>query len=172
MLATLFLAFFRVGLFSVGGGYVLIPLIEREIVTTYNWLTPEEFLQVLGVTQGIPGAISMKFATYAGYRVAGIPGVIVANLGILLPPVLFMLLLGSLFLRYGQDPKIKAFLRGVQFATIGLLLSVTLGIARGQSWDMRGIIISLGAAAILIFAQTHPALVIVLSGSLGLLIFR
>lgn len=171
VLSQLFLAFFRVGLFSVGGGYILIPLIEQEVVSVYGWLTPEEFLEVLGVTQGIPGAISMKFATYIGFRMAGIPGVVAANLGILLPPVLLMLALGSLLMRHGQKPALKAFLRSVQFAAIGLLLSVTVSFGRGQAWNVAGVALTLVSAGVLIFTNIHPALVIVTAGVFGLLLF-
>lgn len=171
VLAQLFIAFFRVGLFSVGGGYILIPLIEQEVVSVFGWLTPEEFLEVLGVTQGIPGAISMKFATYTGFRIAGIPGVIAANLGILLPPVLLMLALGNLLLRHGQKPAVKAFLRSVQFAAIGLLLSVTVTFGRGQTWSVVGVILTLVSATILILTNVHPAIVIVAAGVLGIFVF-
>jgi chromate transporter len=171
-LGQLFIAFFRVGLFSIGGGYVLIPLIEQEVVGVYGWLSPEEFLEVLGITQGIPGAISMKFATYTGYRLAGYPGVVAANLGILLPPVILMLIFGSVLLRYGQHRVVKAFLKGVQFATIGLLLSVTLNFARGQSWGVAGAMLTIASALLIILTKAHPAAVIFLAGFLGIFFMR
>ncbi len=172
VLGQLFVAFLRVGLLSIGGGYVLIPLIEQEVVRVYGWLTREEFLQVLGVTQGIPGAISMKFATYTGYRIAGYPGVVAANLGILLPPVILMLILGTILLRYGHHRYFTTFLRGVQFATIGLLLSVTINLARGQSWGVAGGVFTALSVVLLTVTNVHPALVIFAAGFLGIFIMR
>ena len=84
ILFKLFLSFFRIGLFAIGGAYSFLPLIQREVVEKYHWLTKEEFLEVLGVVQIFPGAISIKFATYTGYKMAGVPGAIMANIGNLL----------------------------------------------------------------------------------------
>jgi chromate transporter len=172
VLGQLFMGFFRVGLFSVGGGYVLIPLIEKEVVRVYGWLTPEEFIEVLGISQGIPGAISMKFATYTGYRLAGYPGVVAANLGIFLPPVILMFFVSALLLRYSGHRPVKAFLSGIQFATIGMLLSITLNIVRGQSWGVGGVLISVAAASLMILTKVHPGAVIFLAGFVGVFLIR
>ena len=92
ILFKIFFSFFRIGLFAIGGAYSFLPLIQKEVVERYQWLTKEEFLEVLGVVKIFPGAISIKFATYTGYKVAGIPGAVVANIGNLLPPVVLILL--------------------------------------------------------------------------------
>jgi chromate transporter len=166
-LGQLFIAFFRVGLFSMGGGYILIPLIEQEVVSVYGWLTPEEFLEILGITQGIPGAISVKFATYTGFRLAGYPGIIAANLGILLPPVLLMLLLGGLLLRHGQNERIQNLLSGIRFATIGLLISIVVNMSRGHAWDIRSAMLVAVSALLLVFTKIHPAAVVFVAGLYG-----
>ena len=96
ILIELFLAFLRIGLFAIGGAYSFLPLIEREVVQRYQWLTKGEFLDVLGAVRVFPGAISIKYATYTGYKVAGILGVVVANVGNLLAPaVLIIFVLGK-----------------------------------------------------------------------------
>ena len=82
----LFVSFFKVGSFSFGGAFSLIPLIEKEVVQNHTWLTQDEFLKILGVVQIFPGAISIKYATYTGYKVAGVPGAVIANLGNLITP--------------------------------------------------------------------------------------
>ncbi len=172
ILWQLFVAFFRVGLLSVGGGYVLIPLIKREVVLNYHWLSQDEFLEVIGVTQGIPGAISVKFATFTGHRMAGLPGIAVANLGVLLPPALMMLALIGLMYHYGQNRMFTAFLYSIRFATVGLLLSVTLTFAQGLTWEGRGAVLTILAVVFLTVAKFHPGLVILLLGGFGAFIFR
>jgi hypothetical protein len=79
VLVQLFIAFLKIGLFAFGGAYSFVPLIEREVVQNHQWLAKAEFLEILGIVKVFPGAISIKFATYTGYKVAGVPGAIVAN---------------------------------------------------------------------------------------------
>ncbi|MHC4720497.1 MAG: chromate transporter, partial [Planctomycetota bacterium] len=88
VLLKLFVTFLRIGFFAFGGAYSFLPLVEREVVENHQWLEKGEFLEVLGIVKVVPGAISIKFATYTGYKVAGVPGAIVANIANLLPPVL------------------------------------------------------------------------------------
>lgn len=166
---NLFIAFFRVGALSIGGGYTLIPLIEREVVFNYHWLTKDEFLEILGITQGIPGAISMKFATYAGYKEAGILGVLAANIGILLPPVIGVMILYSVFNKISVNPGFKAFLTGIKFGTIGLLLAFAMEMAKSAKWGFNSVLILILSFLSLYF-KIHPGLVIILSGLLGLVI--
>lgn len=90
-LLNLFIAFLKVGSFSFGGAYSPTTLIEKEVVANHQWLTKDEFLKVLGMVEVFPGAISIKFATYRGFKSAGILGVIVANLGNLFTPALLIL---------------------------------------------------------------------------------
>ena len=86
ILFDLFMAFLRVELFAFGGADALLPLIEKEVVERYNWLAPHEFSDMLGAAKIFPGALSIKFATYTGYKIAGIPGIIAANLGNFIMP--------------------------------------------------------------------------------------
>src|SRR3989338_1397744 len=116
ILVNLFVVFFRVGLFAIGGAYSFLPLIEREVVQTYHWLTKEEFLEVLGIVKIFPGAISIKFATYTGYKMGGIPGAIFANLGNILAPVILISAAYSLYARYKELPGVTAAFNAIQLA--------------------------------------------------------
>ena len=105
ILFELFLAFFRVGLFAIGGAYSFLPLIEKEVVERYQWLTKEEFLDILGITKIFPGAISVKYATYTGYKIAGVPGIIVTNLGNLIAPIVLVLFASLFYAKYNKPIK-------------------------------------------------------------------
>ena len=100
----LFFVFAKIGFFAVGGAYSFLPLFEEELVENYGWITRDEFLDVLGITQLFPGAISIKFATYTGYKLLGIPGAIIANVGNILPPALILLGITTVYTRYQDHP--------------------------------------------------------------------
>ncbi len=119
----LFWSFFKVGLVAFGGGQVFIPLLERELVTTTGLLNSSEFARMLGIVQMSPGAISIKIATYAGYKVAGVPGVVAANLGNLTPSVLAVIIL---FYAYGYLKKhhMEGALRAIEYAVWAMLIVV------------------------------------------------
>src|SRR3989338_6325196 len=100
VLWQLFLVFSRVGLFAIGGAYSFLPLLEKETVEKYNWLTKSEFLDMLGASWILPGAISIKYASYTGYKIAGIPGAIAANLGNTIAPAFLIIFLMGLYSKY------------------------------------------------------------------------
>ena len=100
ILLKLFITFFKVALFAFGGAYSFLPLMESELVKNQQWLESTEYLEIVGITKLVPGAISIKFATYTGYKMAGVPGVIVANIANLLPPVLFVIIASLLYAKY------------------------------------------------------------------------
>src|SRR3989338_6781411 len=107
ILFDLFFVFFKIGLFAVGGAYSFLPLIEKEVVENYRWLTKPEFLDVLGAIQIFPGAISIKYATYTGYKLAGIPGAIAANIGNFVAPAALILVAAALYIKYKEFPPLK-----------------------------------------------------------------
>src|SRR3989338_1337438 len=107
IILKLFLSFLKVGFFAVGGAYSFLPLIEKEVVQKYQWLSQEEFLEVLGMVKIFPGAISIKYATYTGYKVGGIWGAIAANTGNFLAPALLIGLASFLYIRYKNIPALK-----------------------------------------------------------------
>ena len=100
ILVKLFLSFLRIGLFGIGGAYSFLPLIEKEVVAKYQWLTKEEFFDVLGMVKMFPGAISIKYATYTGYKIAGIPGAIMANLGNIIGPAILIIAASFIYSKY------------------------------------------------------------------------
>ncbi|OUM99074.1 MAG: hypothetical protein BAA04_03695 [Firmicutes bacterium ZCTH02-B6] len=172
VLLQLYLAFLKVGAFAVGGAYALIPLIERQVVTVHGWLTHEEFLEVYGVSAGVPGAISIKMATYTGYKLAGVPGVIAANLGHFTVPALIMMLLYGMLRQLGRWPATGAFLSGVRAGTWGLLLGLAWALAREGTVDARVLAIAVPAVVLIGLFRIDPAIVLVASGLAGLLLYR
>ena len=119
---TLFLEFFKMGLFTFGGGYAMIPLIE-ETVLKYGWLTEARFSEMLGVCESTPGPVAINMATYIGSVQGGLLGSLVATLGVVLPSFVIILLIAAILKNFTNHPIFKGFVRGVQPVVIGLILS-------------------------------------------------
>lgn len=171
VLVNLFLAFFRVGLFAIGGAYSFLPLIEREVVQNYHWLTKEEFLDVLGIVKIFPGAISIKYATYTGYKIGGIPGAIFANLGNLLAPAILATIAFTVYSRYKHLPSVKAAFNAIQFAVCALIIAVAFQLINiGQLIQPKNLIIVIISFILFIYTKVHPAIIIILAGITGVIL--
>ena len=121
----LFLEFFKIGLFTFGGGYAMIPLV-KEVVLKYGWLTEEGFYNFIGVCESTPGPIAINMATFVGAEQGGILGSIIATLGVVLPSFIIILLVASLLKRFIKNKYVQAFLKGVKPVVLGLILSTGL----------------------------------------------
>jgi chromate transporter len=168
IMAKLFAAFFKIGLFAFGGAYSFLPLVEKEVVQNYNWLEKPEFLEVVGIAKVLPGALSIKFATYTGYKVAGVPGAIVANIANLLPPVLLIMLASLLYSKYKDIAFVKAGLELIQYAVFALIIAVGIQVVDTQRvFEIKHILVIVASFALFLFAKVHPAFIIMATGILG-----
>ena len=121
----LLMSFFKIGLFGFGGGYAMVPLLEREIAA-HAWLDPTEFLDIVAISQMTPGAIAVNAATYIGFRTAGVVGSLAATLGLVLPSLILVMLAARFFLKFQERPAVRAVLGGIRPVTIGLIGSAVL----------------------------------------------
>ena len=121
----LFYEFFKIGLFTFGGGYAMIPLV-KEAVLNNNWLKEEEFYNFIGVCESTPGPIAINMATFIGAEQAGILGSIVATFAVVLPSFLIILLIASILKKFIKNKFVVAFLNGVKPVVVGLILSTAL----------------------------------------------
>ena len=119
---TLFLEFFKVGLFTFGGGYAMIPLI-KEIVLKYNWLTEPEFYDFIGVCESTPGPVAINMATYIGSLKGDLFGSIVATLGVVLPSFLIILLIAAIIRNFTDNKYFKGFIKGTKPVVSALIIS-------------------------------------------------
>ena len=116
----LFWTFFKISLFSIGGGYNMVPLMQHE-AESLGWLPSGRFMDVLAISEITPGPVAVNLATFAGYQVAGLTGSIAATAGVCLPGALLLLALGSLAIRLRETPAFRAAMRGLMPALVGLL---------------------------------------------------
>jgi chromate transporter len=128
LLLQLFLSFFQIGLFSIGGGYAAMPLIQAQTVEIHKWLTPLEFADLVTIAEMTPGPIAINSATFVGMRVAGISGVLVATFGNVLPSVIIMLIFAKLYERYSGQTLMKHVLEGVRPTVVAAIFTAGLSL--------------------------------------------
>ncbi len=162
MLSTIFL---RMGAITFGGGFVMIPLIEAEVVDSHHWLTHQEFVDATALGQITPGPVLIT-ATFIGYRVAGTLGALVATISIFLPSFLMTVVAGSSLARFHTNQIVQSFLKGVTPAVVGLLVAAGISIGRAGIHSWVGMLIAIIAGAILIRYRPNAIWVILGAGLL------
>ena len=121
----LFLEFFKIGLFTFGGGYAMIPLV-KEVVLEYGWLTESEFYYFIGICESTPGPIAINMATYIGARQGDLLGSICATVGVILPSFIIIILIAALLKNIIKNSYVQAFLTGIKPVVLGLIASTGL----------------------------------------------
>lgn len=169
MVLNLFLAFLRVGFFAFGGGLAALPLIEREIVDTYRWLTKKEFLELLTLSQLTPGPIAINAATFTGFKVGGILGAFVATAAFCLPSLLLTLLVATFVHHFRRNPRVEGFLRGLRPALLALLLRVAFSVIHDGIRDPFTLILSAACVLLLFLRKVEEIPLLLAGGILGLL---
>lgn len=124
----LFLSFIQVGVFSVGGGYAAMPLIQSQVVTRYGWLSMNEFTDLITIAEMTPGPIAVNSATFVGIRIAGVAGAIIATFGCILPSCFIVSFLAFIYYRYKQISALQSVLASLRPAVVALIASAGLSI--------------------------------------------
>ncbi|HYY95227.1 MAG TPA: chromate transporter [Pyrinomonadaceae bacterium] len=158
LLLTLASIFLRIGTVTFGGGFVMVPLIESEVVNARHWLTHQEFVEAFALGQITPGPVLIT-ATFIGYRVAGTLGALVATVSIFLPSLCLTIAAGSSLRRFRANRQVQAFLRGVTPAVVGLLVAAAWSIGRAGVHTWVGVGLAVAAAFVLLRYRVNPFLV-------------
>ena len=168
-LDRLFLIFLKVGALLYGSGYVLLAFLRNDLVVNYGWLTDQQLLDAVAIGQFTPGPV-FTTATFIGYVLAGIPGAIVATLGIFLPSFFFVALLARIVPYIRKSPWTAAFLDGVNVAALGLMAGVTWQLGRAALIDIPTILLALVAGILLFHFKLNSAWLVLAGGIIGLAI--
>ena len=180
----LFWSFFQVGLFSIGGGYAAMPLIQAQVVDQHGWLSLSEFIDVITISQMTPGPIGINSATFVGIKIAGIGGALVATLGCILPSCIIVLTLAHFYFKYQNLTTVRGILNGLRPAVIAMIASAGLSILLNASFaggvlpssladvSWIGICLFLAAFVVLRKWKPNPIWVMLGCGILGMFLFR
>lgn len=174
ILLELFWTFFKIGAFTFGGGYAMLPLIQAE-VAAHGWMDAEELINFVAVSESTPGPFAVNISTFVGLRLVGIPGAICATLGVALPSFVIILIVAKCFQRFKNSRIVQGCMSGLRPAVVGLIATALLsvgqtvffpdGIAFGAAF-----FVSLGVfllSAVLAFKKLHPIWIIVISAAIG-----
>ncbi|MBQ5648287.1 MAG: chromate transporter [Alistipes sp.] len=134
MLIKLFTTFFKIGLFSFGGGFAMIPLMQREVIEKHKWINEKDFLDMLVLAQSTPGPIAVNTAVFVGYKTAGVLGAIMATLGTILPSFIIILLLAIFFTEIRDNRYVDAAFRAMRPAVVALIVAPLMGLVKGMKW--------------------------------------
>src|SRR5690554_6786171 len=133
-LVKLFTIFFRIGLFTFGGGFAMIPLIRREFVDKQGWIDEERFIDAISVTQTVPGAVAINLSIFFGYRLLGLAGAFTAAFAVALPSFLIILGIAAFFNNFSGHPLIDNILRGIRPAIVALILYGGYQLSKSVKW--------------------------------------
>lgn len=168
-LLKLFWIFFKIGAFTFGGGYAMIPLIEREMVEKQKWISGDEIIDIFAVAESVPGAIAINTSTFIGYKVAGFWGAIVAMFGVALPSFLIITIIAAVFSQFQDLPLVKAAFEGIRAAVVALITVSGIKIAKSAIKNKIAMLITLVAFVLLVFVDVHAIVLIILGAIAGLL---
>lgn len=172
-LIVLFVTFFKIGLFSFGGGYAILPLIKEEVTDIHKWITVSQFTDIVAISQVTPGPISVNTATYVGYIVTGNGmGAIAATLGLAAPSIIIMIIFSKFFLRFRNNKYMENAFTGLRIVVVGLILSATLLLMDKSNFiDWKSFIIFFASAFIMLKWKVNPILLTVLAAITGIVIY-
>ena len=184
----LFWMFLKIGIFTFGGGYSMIALIQNEVVEKQGWMTAQEFTDILAISQMTPGPVGINTATYAGYTAVvnmglpvwqGVLGSLLASLAVILLPIAAMLLVHSYLSHHRDNPLIAQVLRTLRLTVVGLIAAAALLLLTTESFGTPGLNLQF-VVSLIVFAvvfhlsvrhRTSPILLIVASGLVGLIVY-
>ena len=164
---ALFFTFFKIGAFTFGGGYAMIPLIQKEIVEDMCWMDNQECVDIIGVTQIAPGAVAINTAIYMGYKLLGVRGALVAALGIVLPSFLIITLVAMMFTRLQDQPLVQAFFQGVRPGIVAMIAYAAFRMSHHVLRGKFSQVLALIAIIMILFLRVHPIGAIVAGGVAG-----
>ena len=168
----LFLAFARVGVMTFGGGYAMIPILEREIVDRHGWATEEELMDYYAVGQCTPGVIAVNTATFIGYKVAGTVGGVAATLGMIFPSLVIITLIAGILTNFADVPAVKSAFAGIRVCVCVLIFNAVLKLWKKAVVDKITLVLFLGVFLLSVFFDISPIVFVVFCAAAGIVLTR
>jgi chromate transporter len=169
-ISKLFFVFLRIGAFTFGGGYAMIPFIQREIVDNNHWIEEEYIVDIFAIVQSVPGVIAVNSAIFVGYRVAGLGGAIASTLGVVIPSFVIISIIALFFSKFKDLPVVADAFRGISAGVVALIVLAVLKLSKPSIKDAYGWIISCCAFLVVTVTDISAIYVLLVAAGLGLFI--
>ena len=170
--AKLYTAWFRIGLFTFGGGYAMLPMIQKEVIDHYHWASEEEIMDYYAVAQCTPGAIAVNTATFVGYKVRGVRGGLVSTLGVITPSLVIITVIATLIENFSSYPIVQHALNGIEVAVCVLMFTSIEKLVKSGVKGVSGWCLFLGAFVLAYFTDVSTVLLVILAGAIGYVLYR
>lgn len=172
LLIEMFITFFKIGAFTFGGGYAMIPLIEREVISNKGWIKDEEeIIDVFAVAESIPGAIAINSSTFVGYKIAGRIGAVVAACGVILPSFIIITLIAAFFSKFQNNPIVKAAFMGIRSTVVALILMAAIKVGKKSIKDKISALICIVTIMLVLVLDIHAIFAILGGAMVGVIIY-
>ena len=160
--------FFKIGAFTIGGGYAMVPLIENEIVTKRNWISKDDFIDLLAIAQSAPGILAVNISIFIGYKLRGIRGSLVTALGTVLPSFVIILAIAMFFHNFKDNPIVERIFKGIRPAVVALIAAPTFSMAKSAKVNRYTLWIPVVSALLIWLLGFSPIWIIIAAGGGGL----
>lgn len=171
-LLELFLAFSRVGVMTFGGGYAMIPILEREIVSKRAWASNEDLMDYYAVGQCTPGIIAVNTATFVGNKIAGAPGAIAATAGIVFPSLVIICVIAGILTNFADIPAVKSAFAGIRVCVCVLIFNAVIKLWKGSVTDKCALALCLLVFALSVFLDLSPIVYVLFCAAAGILLTK
>lgn len=168
-LFELFIVFFKIGTFTVGGGYSMIPLIENEVVDKRKWISKDEFVDAVALGNSAPGPIAVDISVFVGYKVAGIPGSIAAVLGAILTAFVLIILVAVYLSGFKDNAIVERVFKGIRPAVVALIAVPVIRMGKNAKINKKTIFIPILTVIVVVFLKINPIYTIIVSAIGGIL---
>ena len=169
-LLNAFISFFKIGAFTLGGGYAMLPLIQDEVVDKKKWLSNEEFIDAIAIAQSSPGPVAVNSSIFIGYKLNGVLGSIVCTLGVILPSFFTILIIVKFLYQHRNNKIIDQIFSGIRPAVVALIFSSVYKLAKTSKLNKYTALISIVSFAVIVLLNVSPIIVILLGG-LGAIVY-
>lgn len=159
-----FCTFFKIGLFTIGGGYAMVPLIEEEVVNKKHWISKEEFLDLLAISQSVPGVFAVNFSIFIGYKLKRFRGALSLALGAILPSFLIILAIALFFHQFKEYEAVENIFKGIRPAVVALIAAPTFSMAKSAKINRYNVWIPIVSALFIWLMGVSPVYIIAIAG--------
>ena len=165
----MFITFFKIGAFTLGGGYAMLPIIQKEVVKKKKWIGETEFLDMVAISQSAPGPLAVNISAFVGQKMKGLMGLITSTLGAILPSFIIIILVASVFLGIENSPVVQRVFQGIRPAVVALIAVPVISMGKTAKVNKKNFIIPLLAAVLVAVFKITPIYVILGAAAIGVI---